>query len=96
MFLSEHGGRFSGDLVQLDLEIDEVCAQNYAKASSRQRAALADKPRPDRSFLAHTLMQLERPKVDKMEQAVTQQGARLCGLLGDATIHPPRVIRSGS
>ena len=50
---------------------------------------LADKPRPDRSFLAHTLMQLERTKVDQMERVAEHRGARLVGLLGDATIHAP-------
>ena len=50
---------------------------------------MADKPRPERSFLAHTLMNLERAKVDRMEEMAAYHGAQLCGLLGDATIHLP-------
>ena len=87
--LREHGGVFAGDLAQLDLEIDGLCARNYERATPRQLAVLADKPRPDRSFLAHTLMALERPKVDEMERAAAHYGAPPCAFLGDATIHPP-------
>ena len=89
MHLQEKGGRFTDDLAQLDVELEEVCARNFQNATSRQRAALADKPRPDRSFLAHTLMELERAKVDQMERIAERHGARLVGLLGDATIHAP-------
>lgn len=89
MFLSEHGGHFSRELLNLDGELERVCARNFENASPKQRDALADKPRPDRSFLAHTLMQIEKPKVDRMEQVAALHGADLCGLLGDATIHPP-------
>ena len=51
--LRKHGGWFTGDLVGLDLELEEICARNSQNATSRQVAALADKPRPERSFLAH-------------------------------------------
>ena len=88
-FLQEHGGTFADSFIQLDNELEELCKRNFEEATSRQRAALADKPRPDRSFLAHKLMQLERPKVDQMEKCAHHHGALLCGLLGDATIHPP-------
>ena len=87
MHLQEKGGRFTDDLAQLDVELEEVCARNFQNATSQQRAALADKPRPDRSFLEHALMELERVKVDQMERVSERHGARLVGLLGDATIH---------
>lgn len=89
MFLQQHGGLFTTDFEQLDLELEAVCDRNYQNATARQRDVLKDKPRPKRSFLAHTLMQLERPKVDQMERMAAHYGAGVCGLLGDATIHPP-------
>ena len=87
--LRERGGAFTEDLVELDVEIDRLCEQNFEATTARQRVVLADKPRPKRSFLAHKLMQLERPKVDQMEQWAEPYGAPVCGLLGDANINRP-------
>ena len=49
-FLQKHGGIFADSFIQLDVELEEVCKRNFEEATPRQRAALADKPRPDRSF----------------------------------------------
>ena len=35
-FLQEHGGVFAGDLVQLDVELSELCARNYEGTTPRQ------------------------------------------------------------
>ena len=54
VLLKEHGGFFAGDPTQLELEIGSFFARNYEKATPRQLAALAEKPRPNTNFLAHT------------------------------------------
>ena len=81
--LQEHGGAFADCFAQLDVELEELCKRNYEQSSTpRKRAALAEKPHPGRSFLAHQLMEVEQPKVDLMEERARHHGAPLCGLLG--------------
>lgn len=88
-YLREHGGCFTKELVDIDGCLADLCGHVYRLATDEQRKALAEKRDPERSYFAHKLMERERPKVDTMERVAAAHGAPLCGLLGDATVHPP-------
>ena len=88
-FLLEHDGKYTDELRAIEECLSNLCNRVFELATPEQLETLAHKRDPARSFFAHKLMEIERRKVNEMERISSALGAPVCGLLGDATLHPP-------
>ena len=93
-FLFENNGYYTEELGAIEESLSDLCSRVFKLATPDQIETLSCKADPARSFFAHKLMELERQKIDHMERVAGEQGAPACGLLGDATVHPPGTLNA--